>query len=157
MPDNPVPELILTSVPRTSPDLRSLTQALDTELYTRYPRHLVNGIDLDAANNDNVFFLVAYLAEEPVGCGAIRPLNAEVTELKRFFVKSDYRGHGIATRILERLETEAKKRGHSALWLETGDRQPESIALYKKAGYSRMPKFGEYRDNPASICFRKSL
>ena len=38
--------------------------------------------------------------------------------------------------------------------LETGDRQPEAIALYEAAGYERIPNFGHYRDEPGCVLLR---
>jgi ribosomal protein S18 acetylase RimI-like enzyme len=55
------------------------------------------------------------------------------------------------------LESTAQERGYSTLRLETGTRQPEAIELYKSAGYGEMPCFGEYADDPFSVCFEKHL
>jgi ribosomal protein S18 acetylase RimI-like enzyme len=41
--------------------------------------------------------------------------------------------------------------------LETGDRQPEAIALYQKAGYTRVPDFGHYRNEPGVASFGRRI
>ena len=41
--------------------------------------------------------------------------------------------------------------------LETGKRQPEAIALYKKKGYSSIHNYGQYAEVPNSLCFEKKL
>ena len=39
------------------------------------------------------------------------------------------------------------------LQLETGDVQPEAIGLYQSSGWIRVPNYGQYEDDPRSICF----
>ena len=41
--------------------------------------------------------------------------------------------------------------------LETGSRQPEAVGLYERAGYYRIPPFGDYWDDPVSLCYEKRL
>jgi hypothetical protein len=41
--------------------------------------------------------------------------------------------------------------------LETGERQGEALALYGRAGFSRIPAFGEYVGSPLSVCMAKTL
>lgn len=102
-------------------------------------------------------FVVARLCGEPVGCGAIRPLRDGIAEIKRMFVEPSARGLGVARRILQKLETVAKHAGYRSVWLETGLLQPEAIGLYQSAGYKRIASYGQYVDNPLSVCFEKEL
>src|SRR5262249_55727197 len=92
-----------------------------------------------------------------VGCGAVRPLEPGVGEVKRMFVLPEARGRGIARQILRSLEAAAGSLGFRVLRLETGQRQPEAIRLYQTAGYAEIPRFGEYADDPFSVCFEKRL
>jgi putative acetyltransferase len=73
------------------------------------------------------------------------------------FVRPDARRRGVARRVLALLEKIAQERGFTTLRLESGTRQPESLALYASAGYQRIPCFGEYAADPDSICFEKRL
>jgi putative acetyltransferase len=59
--------------------------------------------------------------------------------------------------MLIRLEKEAVTMGFKRLRLETGGEQPEALGLYRKFGYYDIPKFGEYVDDPRSICMEKRL
>jgi ribosomal protein S18 acetylase RimI-like enzyme len=43
------------------------------------------------------------------------------------------------------------------LLLETGERQVEAVRLYQRAGFTRVPCFGEYADAPLSLCMGKDL
>jgi GNAT superfamily N-acetyltransferase len=92
-----------------------------------------------------------------VGCGAVRRLDNEVAEIKRMYVIPDHRGQGIARAILAQLEAEATMLGVRRLFLETGDRQPEAVSLYRSAGFTEIPCFGEYADAPLSRCMGKDL
>lgn len=102
-------------------------------------------------------FLVALVDGKPVGCGALKRLDSEVGEIKRMFVSKLGRRRGVARALLGRLEYEARLLGYAALQLETGEEQPEAVALYDSAGWTRIPPYGRYRDDPRSICFRLQL
>ncbi|MET9534203.1 MULTISPECIES: GNAT family N-acetyltransferase [unclassified Streptomyces] len=78
-------------------------------------------------------------------------------ELKRMYVVREARGLGLARRILAALEESARAAGRTRMVLETGDQQPEAIALYTSSGYTPCPKFGHYREYQSSRCFAKPL
>lgn len=101
-------------------------------------------------------FVIAYdEKDEAVGCGAIRPIDENIAEVKRMFAK--VRTKGVGTQILSYLEMQAKKLGYSALWLETRLVNEDAVSFYKKKGYSKIPNYGKYIDNPEAICFEKKL
>jgi putative acetyltransferase len=102
-------------------------------------------------------FVVARLGGQPVGCGALRPMDSESAEIKRMFVAAKARRLGIGRRILVELERLAGECGYRVMRLETGNRQPEAIALYEGYGFCRIPPFGKYVGNPVSTCFEKSV
>ncbi|KGM09780.1 GCN5 family acetyltransferase [Cellulomonas bogoriensis 69B4 = DSM 16987] len=97
---------------------------------------------------------------EPAGCGSVRDASGYgpgCGELKRMYVRPDLRGRGLSRLVLTRLEAEAVRRGVRRLVLETGVRQPESIGLYRSAGYTSIPRYGPYVDDEESVCFERSL
>lgn len=102
-------------------------------------------------------FLVARLDGEPVGCGALRRISPTVGEVKRMYVVRAARGNGIGSRLLAELERHAHRLGLQQLVLETGERQPEAIALYQRSGFDRIAPFGAYLDSPASACMGKPM
>ena len=102
-------------------------------------------------------FVVAILDGEPVGCGALRPKDEDVVEIKRMYVREKARGLGVGRAILAELERHAAGFGYTSMILETGIRQPEAIALYTRRGFVRIANFGDYADNPLSVCFGKDL
>ncbi|GAA3413021.1 GNAT family N-acetyltransferase [Paenibacillus hodogayensis] len=150
-------ELTLQTVKPNHNDLIALLSKLDRYLYSLYPAEEVFVIDLDEPKANDVVFVIAYLDNTAVGCGAYRPLDGQSCELKRIFVDPAYRNKGIASRLLSFLEQEAARAGFTAAVLETGIMQPESIGLYKKFGFVEIERFGEYADSLSSICMGKKL
>lgn len=101
-------------------------------------------------------FVIAYDEKnEPVGCGAIRPIDENIAEVKRMFAR--VKTKGVGTQILAYLEMQAKKLGYSAIWLETRLINEDAVLFYKKNGYSKIPNYGKYVSNPKAICFEKKL
>ena len=133
---------------------------------------LVSSLDVDLAvrdGNDHSFYaqynkidlikhvVVAYDNSVPVGCGAIKGYEPRVMEVKRMFTMTNQRGKGIASIVLKELERWALELGCIKCILETGKRQPEAIALYKKNGYAIIPNYGQYAKVENSVCFEKML
>ena len=143
----------------TSATAQALIAALNADLRARYPGDGSDYFRLDAAEvrQGRGAFVVAYDADTPVGCGAVRLIDSGVAEIKRMYVLPDLRGRGIARRMLDALEHEARSIGVTKLLLETGTRQPEAIALYSKAGYFPTEPFGEYPPSPLNVFFEKIL
>jgi putative acetyltransferase len=107
---------------------------------------------------DNIkYVIVTYDNEIPVGCGAIKEYSGDAMEVKRMFVLLNRRGQGIATTILKELELWAIELNYIKCLLETGKKQPEAIALYKKNGYTVIPNYGQYENVENSVCFEKIL
>jgi GNAT superfamily N-acetyltransferase len=92
-------------------------------------------------------FLVAYRHGRAIGCGALKRLDARSAEVKRLFVARAERGGGVARAILDQLEATARAAGYATLRLDTGDRQPHALALFRAAGYREIE---DYNNNPAA-------
>ena len=101
--------------------------------------------------------VVAYKDGEAVGCGAIKEYESGVAEIKRMFVREERRGRGIAKSILSELETWADELNFSECILETGIKQPEAIALYRKSGYETIANYGQYSGIENSVCMKKLI
>jgi GNAT superfamily N-acetyltransferase len=98
----------------------------------------------------------AFDGDELVGHAAVRPFE-DALEVKRVYVRSDYRGQGLSKRLMLALEEIARERGASRLILQTGNRQVEAIALYLKIGYIPIDRFGLYESIPFFLCYGKTL
>ena len=141
------------------PEVLELIRALNAELDVRYPEEGANHfrLDPDEVAPGRGVFLVAYAQGVAVGCGATRLNDPHTAEIKRMYVLPAYRGRGIAGAVLTALEAHAKTLGAKALVLESGERQPESLAVYRRAGFREIPRFGEYLDSPLSLCMGKAV
>jgi putative acetyltransferase len=144
----------------TSDVARALIEARHAELTALYAdTREADFVDLpsrDLVHGAGVF-LVARLDGRPVGCGALRRLGDDQGEIKRMYVVPDARRQGVGRAVLTALEAEARQLGIAALILETGERQPEAIALYRSAGFERCPCWGDYLDSPLAVCLAKPL
>lgn len=101
-----------------------------------------------------VFVIARDSAGRAVGCGALRPIDEEVAELKRMYARP---GSGAGTAILAHLEAQAAALGYRALWLETRQVNARAMRFYDAQGYLRMPNYGRYVGNAAAACFGKRL
>jgi GNAT superfamily N-acetyltransferase len=90
-------------------------------------------------------WVVAYAGTQPVGCGGVKRLDDETVELKRIYLHESARGKGLGRRLLEQLEQHARELGYTRMRLDTGDVQPEALALFRSAGYVEIP---DYNRNP---------
>jgi GNAT superfamily N-acetyltransferase len=86
-------------------------------------------------------FIVARIDGYPVGCGALRPLDATTVEVKRMYTRPAYRQQGVAKAILAAMDRLARELGYTTIKLQTGPRQPEAAALYERVGYYAIPRF----------------
>jgi GNAT superfamily N-acetyltransferase len=135
-------------------------------------RELVRLLDADLANRDGEdhpfyaqfnkidaikFVILAFENDAPVGCGALKEYAPGVMEIKRMYVPPEKRGKGVATKVLAELEKWAGELSNRKCILETGKKQPEAIALYKKSGYAVIPNYGQYANVENSVCFEKQL
>ena len=100
-------------------------------------------------------FLVAVSGGVVVGCGGLQSLSDDIGEIKRMWVHRDWRGLGLAGRLLRRLEEESAALGHRVVRLDTNSSLADAMAMYRAAGYVEIPR---YNDNPyPDHWFEKSL
>jgi GNAT superfamily N-acetyltransferase len=174
----------IRTVPFDHPDAVTLDAEVQREYVRRYGPGAADGADSGGSGGDEGYegdgtpldpsmfeppsgrYLIVYdERERPVATGGWRSRSTDDSgytdgdaELKRMYVVPDVRGRGLARRVLAALEEDARAAGRSRMVLETGDQQPEAIALYLSSGYELSPvKFGHYREHEGSRCFVKPL
>lgn len=135
---------------------RTLVEALDRDLAIR------DGKDHGFFAQFNTLHAIRHVVivrdgAEAVGCGAFKPFAEDAVEIKRMYVPPAHRKRGIASLVLRELEQWAGALGHARCVLETGQKQPEAIALYTKSGYRVIPNYGPYIGVTSSVCFEKRL
>lgn len=101
--------------------------------------------------------IVIFDNDEAVACGAIKAFDKQSMEVKRMFTLPEKRGNGLASAILNELESWTKELGYEKTILETGKRQTEAVALYQKCNYKVIPNYGQYAGVENSVCFEKEL
>jgi len=140
-------------------DLMAQSSQLQASLYPAESIHQIGATEL--ATDPNALF-GAFAHTQPdtaVGCvGLLREGHEHGTaEVKALFVTPDVRGQGIGSALMDALEHHARECGVRVLRLETGIYQPESVALYGGRGYSVIPRFGHYPDDPLSVFMETRL
>jgi putative acetyltransferase len=137
-------------------DFQELVMLLDADLQIRDgAEHGFYAQFNKIANIRNV--VVCYIDHQPVGCGAFKEYDQNSVEIKRMFVRPEYRNQGLGLAILKELEKWAAESNFSAAILETGKKQPEAITLYQKAGYRIIKNFGQYEHVENSVCMTKEI
>ena len=156
------PVFEIRSVDPRGPEASMLIRELSGEIARRYD-YVADGSGLFQPEDvlvERAAFVVGYTEGHAVACGALRPLEGDIAEIKRMYVQPRYRGKGYARAILAELERLAGEYGYSSIRLETGHRQLEAIGLYERSGYRRIPLFGVYVVSAwreLSVCFEKQI
>ena len=147
----------------TTSTASQLIRELDSYLSPLYPEESQHGYSVEKLVEQKVEFFVLYHDERPAGCAGVQffPDPAEPAgiygELKRMYVRDEFRGLGLGRKLLEYIEGVAVARGVVSLRLETGILQPEAIGLYETSGFRKTSPFGEYREDPLSYFYEKRL
>ena len=131
----------------TAPDARECLRSYFAELERRSARPFDPNVGATAKPHEvrppAGLFLVAYLRDAPVGCGALKHFADGVSDIKRMWVAEAARGLGIGRRLLTELEARAGEHGTRIVRLETSRLLTEAIALYVSAGYVEVPAFND--------------
>jgi GNAT superfamily N-acetyltransferase len=138
------------------PDATKLIAEVQQEYVQRYGGEDTTPVDPAEFAPPQGVFLVGYEDQEPVACGGWRSFGADA-EIKRMYVTTRSRRHGYARLILAALESTARSAGHDRAVLETGQKQPEAVELYRSMGYTDVAPFGYYASAPLSIHLGKRL
>ena len=160
-------DFTLESVDYTDPRAVALREVMDEDMHVRYATRMPEG---DAEGADKVAIALSVDAADivatvlatgadgtPLGHAALRMLRGD-WEVKRVIVAPEARGRGVAVAIMGELARIAAAEGASRLILQTGDRQPEAVALYEKLGYTPIDIYEPYVEAiPFSLCFELVL
>ncbi|GAK51457.1 GCN5-related N-acetyltransferase [Candidatus Moduliflexus flocculans] len=148
-------ENILKRTDSTHADFQQLVGLLDAELRELYGQKQENYTALNIV--DRIPVVLCYREQTPIGCAGIKEVNALEMEVKRVFVRPDYRGQGLSKILMQDVEQWARELGKTALILETGKKQIAAISLYQTLGYHVIENYGAYVGNDNSICMKKML
>lgn len=162
---HPVPRTFsLEHVAWDDPRAAALRQSMDEEMTVRYTvpgRAPISAAALSALAVDPTTVHTTVLAVDEdgtaIGHAALRRINGEV-EVKRVIVAGDQRGRGVGKAIMLHLEDVARGDSITRLILQTGDMQPEAVALYERLGWEPIPIYEPYASTmPFSLCYERTL
>jgi GNAT superfamily N-acetyltransferase len=148
---------VLRAVPYDDPVARALVARVQQEYVVRYGGPDEAVVDPAEFVPPAGLFLVAEVDGAPAGCGAWRVHADGAVEVKRVYVEPAYRRRGLAQRLMAELERTAAAAGHRAVVLNSGDRQPEALALYAALGYTPVAGYGVYAEAPGAVFLGKEL
>jgi GNAT superfamily N-acetyltransferase len=148
---------IITPERPDSPDAIALITELEAHLEPLYPRESRHGYSVEKLLAQAVAFFVLRANATPAGCGGIQLFGTTYGELKRMYVRPQFRGSGFGKLLLDHLADYARAHGVGLLRLETGIHQTAAIRLYERAGFQRIPPFGTYVEDPLSLYYEKRI
>jgi len=151
-----MPVVITPERPDTA-DARALISDLEAQLEPLYSRESHHGYGVEKLIAEAVAFFLIRHDGAPAGCGGIQLFGTEYGEVKRMYVRPQYRGLGFGKLMLNHLADHARARGVMLLRLETGVHQLAAVGLYERVGFRRITAFGEYKEDPLSRFYEKHI
>lgn len=141
-----------------SPDAVTLITELSDYLDPLYPKWNQFGLSSDQLIKESVAFFITRADGVPAGSGGVK-FYEDFGELKRMYVRPQFRGRGLGKLMLKHLEEFARQQGTTVLRLETGIYQPEAMGLYERMGYRPRPSFAPYDASTATLSrfYEKSI
>jgi GNAT superfamily N-acetyltransferase len=148
---------IITAERPDSADAIALITELEAHLEPLYPRESRHGYSVEKLLAQAVAFFVLRTDGTPAGCGGIQLFGAGYGELKRMYVRPQFRGLGFGRLLVDHLADHARAHGVGLLRLETGIHQTAAITLYERMGFQRIQPFGAYVEDPLSLCYEMRI
>ena len=138
-----------------SEDAIALITELEAHLDPLYPSESRHGYSVEKLLNQGVAFFILRDKGVPIGCGGVQLFGTEYGEIKRMYLRPQFRGLGFARLMLDHLSEYTRSHGINLLRLETGIHQHNAIGLYERAGFRSIAPFGDYRPDPLSRFYEK--
>jgi len=148
---------VITAERPDTADAILLISELEAQLEPLYPKTSRHGYSVEKLMEHGVTFFVTRCDGVAAGCGGIELVNLEYGEIKRMYVRPQFRGLGLARLMLNHLAAYAQEQDVHLVRLETGIHQKDAIALYERTGFQRIPPFGMYQEDPLSRFYEKQI
>src|SRR5262245_22851749 len=154
--DRPTNIHITLERPDTADAIALITE-LESLLAPQYPPESRHGLSVERLLAEGVAFFLLRAHGAPAACGGIKLFGMEYGELKRMYVRPQFRGLGFGKLLISHLAAYACEQRVALLRLETGIHQREAIGLYERVGFQRISPFGAYRADPLSLFYEKRI
>jgi putative acetyltransferase len=141
------------------PDVTALLERHLALAYEVTPEGHVHALDPQQLIDDSITFFSVRRDDDLLGVGALRELDSSHGEIKSMHTEAAARRQGVGRAMVDHLLAVARARGYERVSLETGtvDAFAPARDLYATTGFTRCPPFGEYTDNPYSVCMTLAL
>ncbi|WP_288902003.1 GNAT family N-acetyltransferase [uncultured Sneathiella sp.] len=148
-----MPEIVITPDEVRSDEIIALLDAHLMLMRSLSPPESVHALDLEGLRGPDITFWRADIAEQLVGCGALKELDGTAGEIKSMHTSAAHRGKGIAAALLRHVMATARERGYRNLFLETGSQPGFEAArmLYRRHGFTECAPFADYVEDPHSF------
>jgi putative acetyltransferase len=148
---------IITAERPDTADAVILITELEALLDPLYPRQSRHGLSVERLLAEAVAFFLLRSDGTPAACGGVQLFGSAFGELKRMYVRPQFRGLGFGRLMLDHLADYTRTQGITRLRLETGIHQHAAIGLYERMGFYRIPPFPPYKEDPLSLYYEKQL
>ena len=107
-------------------------------------QHEIRDLPYKYGPPDGVLYL-ALIDGKPAGCIGLRKLDENRCEMKRLYVRPEYRRHRLGETLVQRILQDARELGYKQMLLDTLPQLDSAIRLYQRYGFVFVPC---YNDSP---------
>lgn len=142
-----------------SPEVIELLRSHLQNLAAISPPESMHALGIEALKKPDITFWSVWEDDKLMGCGALKQLDSQHGELKSMRTAAAHLRMGVASRLVEHMIEEAKRRNYRRLSLETGAGTAfePAHALYDKFGFQRCGPFGDYVEDPNSVFMTREV
>ena len=141
------------------PEIADLLRLHLNDVARYSPPESVHALDMEALRQSEITFWTVWHQGELLGCGALKALSPTTGEIKSMRTHPDHTRKGVAAALLTHLLAEARTRGYTKLFLETGSQGAFEPArcLYQRFGFTDCEPFAHYRSDRNSVFMQRNL
>ena len=123
------------------------------------PPESVHALDLAELRKPEIAFWTVWEGDELLGCGALKELDPRHGEIKSMRTAAAHLRKGVATRLLEHILQEARRRAYRRVSLETGSGPAfaPALSLYTRFGFRHCGPFADYAEDPFSVFMTRTI
>lgn len=151
--------LVITRADLEAPELAEFLSAHLADMALHSPEESCHALDLEGLRKPGLRLWTGHLDGRLVATAALGDLGDGHAELKTMRTDPAVRGRGLAAQMLTHVLDDARSRGITRIWLETGapDHFIPARTLYATRGFVECEPFADYVLDPYSVFMTRSL